>query len=132
MNFPATSALSIDDDDKPAAAIPVASTVMPTPTLGLPMDDDNGHPHLQLFPMITTLGHTVSDANASTRASEYAFPFSFSLLPITPRVMGVLITRRKPFVHTQHLKSSSKEDFLDLHVQELIRASCSAYMLSPL
>ena len=89
MNFAATSALSIDDDDKLAVAIPVASTVIPTPTLGLLMDDDNGHPHLQLFPMITTLGHTVSDANASTRASEYAFIFlSFFFLSTSNKPQG--------------------------------------------
>ena len=33
---------------------PYHLTNVPTPTLGLPMDDDNGHPQLQPFPTITT------------------------------------------------------------------------------
>ena len=55
---PQPSVLSIDDDDKPAAAIPSPS--INNGAYSHLMDDDNDHPQFQLFPTITTPSHTVS------------------------------------------------------------------------
>ena len=57
-DLPASASLRDNDSHHHLTTSTLMAPTVPTPSL--PMDDDNGCPHPQLFPMTTIPSHTIS------------------------------------------------------------------------